>query len=180
MVLKNYSAKANEYMKKFCSEIGSRPIGSTPNILATDYFLKELSLLGFSTAKQVFDCIEWKYGDVSLKAENKELKSFVSPCSPSFRGERELAAASSLEELHRTNTGDKILLLYGDIAREQLMPKNFPFYNPEAHQEVVRIIEKQNPAAIIAMTAKNPELAGALYSFPLFEDGDFDIPSIYI
>ena len=29
-------------------------------------------------------------------------------------------------------------------------------------------------------TDRNPELVGALYPFPLFEDGDFDIPSVFM
>ena len=59
------------------------------------------------------------------------------------------------------------------------MPKNFTFYNPERHKEIYRQVENANPCAIIAATSRNPELAGGLYPFPLFEDGDFDIPSVF-
>jgi hypothetical protein len=33
---------------------------------------------------------------------------------------------------------------------------------------------------IIAATSRSPELAGALYPFAWIEDGDFDIPSVYM
>ena len=59
------------------------------------------------------------------------------------------------------------------------MPKNFVFYNPEHHQRIYALLEKKKPAAIVTATAKNPELVGALYPFPLIADGDFDIPSAY-
>jgi aminopeptidase YwaD len=59
------------------------------------------------------------------------------------------------------------------------MPKNFIFYNPDHHKRIYALLEEKKPAAIIAATEKNPELAGALYPFPLIEDGDFDIPSVY-
>jgi aminopeptidase YwaD len=72
-----------------------------------------------------------------------------------------------------------ILLLHGPICSEQLMPKNFVFYNPEHHQEVVHLLEKRNPAAIITATAQNPEQVGALNPFPLIVDGDFNLPSVY-
>jgi aminopeptidase YwaD len=32
----------------------------------------------------------------------------------------------------------------------------------------------------VAATGRNPELAGGMYPFPLIEDGDFDIPSVYM
>ncbi|MBD3241961.1 MAG: M28 family peptidase, partial [Chitinivibrionales bacterium] len=35
------------------------------------------------------------------------------------------------------------------------------------------------PAAIITATGRNPETAGAVYPFPMIEDGDFAIPVVY-
>jgi aminopeptidase YwaD len=60
------------------------------------------------------------------------------------------------------------------------MPKNFPFYNPDEHQRIIRLLETKEPVAVISATGRNPELAGAVYPFPLIEDGDFDIPSAYM
>jgi len=66
-----------------------------------------------------------------------------------------------------------------EICSEQLMPKNFIFYNPDHHKKIYALLEEKQPAAIITATAKKPELVGALYPFPLIVDGDFDIPSVY-
>jgi aminopeptidase YwaD len=92
----------------------------------------------------------------------------------------ELTAVSTVYELEAAVLAGKILLLHGDIAREQLMPKNFPFYNPEEHQQIIALLEQKQPQAIITATGFNPESAGAVYPFPLIEDGDFDIPSVYM
>jgi aminopeptidase YwaD len=59
------------------------------------------------------------------------------------------------------------------------MPKNFVFYNPDHHKKIYALLEEKQPAAIVAATEKKPELVGALYPFPLIEDGDFDFPSVY-
>jgi aminopeptidase YwaD len=91
----------------------------------------------------------------------------------------ELVAVSSAVELEHMDCQGKILLMHGDICAEQLMPKKFVFYNPEHHQQLIALLEKKKPAAIITATGRNPELVGALYPFPLFVDGDFDIPSVY-
>ncbi|MDL2308795.1 M28 family metallopeptidase, partial [Bacteroidales bacterium OttesenSCG-928-C03] len=74
---------------------------------------------------------------------------------------------------------DKIVLLHGEIASQQIAPKNFPFWNPEEHQYIVSLLEKGNPKALICATERNAVSAGGVYPFPLFEDGDFDIPSVY-
>jgi aminopeptidase YwaD len=70
--------------------------------------------------------------------------------------------------------------LYGKIAKEQLMPKNFVFYNPEEHQQIISSLENSKVKAIISATGRNPSLAGGVYPFPLIEDGDFNIPSVYM
>jgi aminopeptidase YwaD len=82
--------------------------------------------------------------------------------------------------LAQAQVAGHVLLLHGALAQEQLMPKNFTFYNPDHHQRIVALLEEKAPAAIIAATGRNPELAGAVYPFPLLEDGDFDIPSVYM
>ena len=61
-----------------------------------------------------------------------------------------------------------------------MMPKNFTLYNPDRHQAIIRALEAQRPAAVVAATGKHPQMAGAICPFPLFEDGDFEIPAMYM
>ncbi|KPL17280.1 MAG: hypothetical protein AMS26_01495 [Bacteroides sp. SM23_62] len=60
------------------------------------------------------------------------------------------------------------------------MPKNFVFCNPEHHQKIISLLESSGAAAIIAATGRNASLAGGVYPFPLIEDGDLNIPSVYM
>ncbi|HUW10422.1 MAG TPA: M28 family peptidase, partial [Anaerolineae bacterium] len=50
----------------------------------------------------------------------------------------------------------------------------------DRHQSIIHLLEEKRPRAIVAATSRNPELAGGVYPFPLIEDGDFDIPSVYM
>jgi len=59
------------------------------------------------------------------------------------------------------------------------MPKNFVFYNPEEHQKIIELLEEKQPAAIICIPKRDSVTAGGLYPYPLIEDGDFHIPSVY-
>ena len=88
----------------------------------------------------------------------------------------QLCAASSLAELDSLDAKGKILLLHGEIAKEQLMPPSFPFYNPDEHKEIYRLLERSGARAVPAATSRNPEIGRWLYPFPLIEDGDFPLP----
>jgi len=172
--------KAQNYLQKLCLDIPERPVGSYGNQLATEFFAEQMASFGFRTECPEFPCIDWESGDVVLKLGDHSFEVFISPFSLGCNVNGTLISASSLQELETIEASNQILLLHGELAKEQLMPKNFPFYNPEGHQKIYQLLESKGPQAIIAATSQNPELAGGVYPFPLIEDGDFDIPSVYM
>lgn len=172
--------KCKEYLKTLCVDISERCVGSNGNRQATCFLEKELSLRDWVTEMVEFEAIDWVENGANLKSDGENFNVLVSPYSLGFRGEGELVSASTIEELSKINAKNKIIFLFGEIAREQLMPKNFVFYNPEEHQKIISILENSGAKAIISATGRNAALAGGVYPFPLIEDGDFDIPSIYM
>jgi aminopeptidase YwaD len=180
MSLTELTPKATQYLTRLCVEIPNRPVGSPGNRQATAFFADRMASLGFVTESPPFDCIYWTHSGARLTAGGESFQVFVSPYSSGCQILAPLVAASTLDELESAPASGKLLLLRGELTREQLMPKNFPFYNPEEHQHIYRLLETKKPLAILAATTRNPELAGALYPFPLIEDGDFDIPSVYL
>lgn len=175
-----FVASIQTNLKKVCVDIPHRHVGSTGNRAATDYFAYKLEQSGFAVETREFDCIDWTYGDVTLVAGEQDFVAYPSPYSLSCALNAELVAAATVDDLRGLDVNGRILLLHGDLTQEQLMPKAFPFYNPDHHQQMIALLEAKQPAAIIAATGRNPELAGAWYPFPLFEDGDFDIPSVFM
>ncbi|MGD8475322.1 MAG: M28 family peptidase [Anaerolineae bacterium] len=173
------SKRAEAYLQRLCLEIPHRRLGSEGNRAATAFFAETVASFGFSTECAEFDCLDWSHGEARLVAGGKSYEALISPYSLGCDVSAPLVVASAVDELERVAAGDKVLLMRGDLAKEQLMPKNFPFYNPEQHQKILNLLEAKNPAAIVAATSRNPELAGGMYPFPLIEDGDFDIPSVY-
>lgn len=176
----NLTATIQRYLETFCVQISNRHVGSPGNREATTFFANTMTSFGFTTECPEFDCIDWEFGDVTLFAGSERFQAQVSPYSPACRVTAPLLTVTTLAELEQTPLTGKIALLRGELTKEQLMPKNFPFYNPEMHQQIIRVLERQQPAAIIAATDRNPELAGGVYPFPLIEDGDFDLPSVYM
>jgi aminopeptidase YwaD len=176
----NFKERCIEHMNKLCNEITERCVGSEGNRQASDYFEKKLKFFGWQTISQEFSAIDWKNDGAVLRVDGQDYRVQVSPYSLGFQGTAQLQSASTISELEDEDFKDKVLLLYGELAKEQLMPKNFVFFNPEEHQRIVAALEKSGALAIICATGRNASLAGGIYPFPLIEDGDFDIPSVYM
>lgn len=171
---------SKECIRKLCINIEERCVGSEGNREATAFFEKKLILSGWKTEKQEFSAIDWIDGGATLNADGMYFNVKVSPYSLGCSVNAELVHASTADQLENLNCRDKILFLNGEIVIEQLMPKNFVFYNPQEHRRIISLLEKSGTLAIICATTRNSSLAGGVYPFPLIEDGDFDIPSVYM
>jgi aminopeptidase YwaD len=174
------SERADTHLRSLCLDIPHRRVGSEGNRAATEFFAQTIASYGFAVEHSEFDCLDWAHGDARLVSDGASFEAHISPYSLGCTVRAPLAVASTAGELEAVEAEGKVLLLRGELAKEQLMPKNFPFFNPEEHQRIVHLLETRNPAAIVAATSRNPELAGGMYPFPLIEDGDFDIPSVYM
>lgn len=172
--------KTRVHLLALCREITNRSVGSKGNRQATEYFRDNLIIQSWQVEKTRLDVMDWKSDGASLRCDQQEFEVYSSPYSLGCNLKGELAGASSLDELRNTDLQGKIVFLHGAIAREQIMPKNFVFYNPEEHQQIIAALENSGVSAIICVTGHNPALAGGVYPFPMFEDGDFDIPSVFM
>ena len=174
------SEKAGTYLRQLCLEIPNRRVGSQGNRAATAFFAERVASFGFETESPAFDCIDWRQEGAHLAAKLASFEILVSPYSLGCHIRAPLLVASTLEELEAAEASNKIILLRGEIAKEQLMPKNFPFYNPDHHKRIIQLLETKKPRAIIAATSRDVVMVGSMYPFPLIEDGDFDIPSVHM
>jgi aminopeptidase YwaD len=173
------SQHASELLSELCSQ-PDRRVGGSGNLAATRLFAKQAASCGFDVDVAELDCVDWEHGDITLSAGEETFEAFIGMYSMPFDATAPLSRASTVEEVEGSSFEGSILLLDGEIAREQFMPKNFVFFNPDGHRRAVAAIEAARPAAVIAATAKNPGLTASLYPFPLFEDADFDIPHVYM
>ncbi len=108
-------------------------MGSQGNQAATSFFAQTLESFGFQTERPDFECIDWTQSGAHLTVDGERFEVLVSPYSLGCQVSAPLAVVSTIEELESVDATGKTLLLRGNIASEQLMPKNFPFYNPAEH-----------------------------------------------
>lgn len=172
--------KVESHLQVLCSEIGERRVGSERNRKATAYAERVMKESGWGTVTTQLPVIDWKTEGATLTCNGESFEVFSSHYSLGCSVVGELVAINTVALLEQADVKDKIVLLYGEIASQQIAPKNFPFWNPEEHQHLIALLEQGKPAALVCATERNSATAGGVYPFPLFEDGDFDIPSVYM
>jgi aminopeptidase YwaD len=178
-VLMQDSEKAKEHLDILCGVKPNRRTGSPGNREATDFFSATVKKWNYTVDTTPFSCLDYESGKASLICQDQSYEVFTSPFSLGCDVTTDLVIVTTVAELESCQCENKILLMRGEICAEQLMPKKFVFYNPDHHKRIYALLEEKRPSAIITVTEKNPDLVGALYPFPLIEDGDFDIPSVY-
>lgn len=179
MIIKDYAEKAESYLSTLCSVKPNRRTGSPGNWEATQFFNETIKSFGFQTDVSAFITMDHINNGSNLRIDNNDFEVFTSPYSMGCVVNESIDVVSNVDEVKSSNCEGKILLMMGSICAEQLMPKNFVFYNPEHHKKLISLLESKSPSAIITATAKNPDQVGALYPFPVIVDGDFYIPSVY-
>jgi aminopeptidase YwaD len=180
MIAEGLRERVVVHLHQLCGEVGSRQVGSDGNRRATDYFSAVAASHGFVIRSDPFDCIDWREDGATLTAYGQSFEVFASPYSLGCRVQAPLVGASAVDELEAIDATGRVLLLHGEVVREQLMPKAFPFYNPDHHRHIIATLEAKRPLAIIAATSRDVAMVGGQYPFPLIEDGDFGIPSVYL
>src|SRR4030066_665333 len=108
------------YLYKLCHEIKDRSVGSEGNRAATRYFEKVIRSIGWNTETQEFNAMDWSEGGASLYCGEENFQVFVSPYSLGCEAEAQMIDVPSVEELEQADLTGKLLLLNGEIAREQL------------------------------------------------------------
>ena len=174
------SQKAVFYLDRLCNQIPNRRVGSEGNHRGTRFFAETIKSFDFEVECPEFECIDWQGDGAVISVNGKSYDVQVSPYSLGGNVTAPLMFACSAADLEVLDLSNKILLMGAELTKEQFLPKNFPFFQVDEQQRIIQMLEEKKPLAIITATTRNPEMTGALYPFPVFEDGDFDIPSIFV
>ncbi len=179
MAPEEYVSKAYVYLETLCAVQPNRRTGSPGNRQATEFFAATIGAFGYAVDATPFDTLDYLSEGATLSVGAADFEVLTSPYSLGCDVVASLVAVSTVAELEDAQCEGQILLLHGSICAEQLMPKNFVFYNPEHHQQLITLLESKRPAAIVTATGRSPDQVGALYPFPLIVDGDFDVPNVH-
>lgn len=174
------TARTRDWLREMCESYPDRHVGGPGNRAACEMFVREAAALGYEVETAELDCLDWERGPSVLHVAGQAFEVFAGPYSPYFEGTVPLASASDVDQLESGGFEGALLLVHGELAAHQLMPKGFPFYNPDSHRRIVSALERSGAAAVVAATGMDPDLAGGLSPFPLLDDGGFLLPSAYM
>ena len=151
--------------------IGERPTGSAANHRAEDYIKQVFTRNTFQVELQKFNCLDWEKNETTLSIGDTNADVEPSPYSLPCNVQAGIEVVENMFQLEHADLVGKIAVLCGELVQEPLMPKRFRFYNPEYHQRIISLLEAKAPEAILTPSLNDQHL------LPVFEDGDFDIPS---
>lgn len=165
--------RIKEHLKVLATDIGPRLTGTPGNKRATVYVAGVLRELGYQVEQQQFDAMDWEDHGAALKVDGQEIPVQSADYSNPANVVGDLVIVDTLESLQTANLKGRICVLTGELTAEVLMPKNFTFYNPESHQQIIAALESGEPAAIISVSHSDEPTA-------VIQDGDFEIPVLGI
>jgi aminopeptidase YwaD len=154
-----------------------RPLGSDGNNTVLALLNKTVAALKYKVIELPLECRLWEYGDSSIAQGNNKIRLCPSPFSQALSGEYKLKAVSTVAELKAVGRFDGLLVFDGDLTKDSLMPRNYPFYFPDEHKEIYDLIEEINPKGIITVSGQDP--ASGLNPFPIFDDANMTMPTAY-
>jgi hypothetical protein len=172
------------YLQALCSHPDRHP-GRPGNRAATRLFARVAAESGLEVEVDELDCLDCDASSATLSLEGAGLEvdrlrslrpgPYTNACDVSAS----LVAASTLEELEAGGQAGgfagAILLLHGELCREQLTPRGYPFYEMPGHARIHDALEAARPAALVAATGRNPDLVGGSSSAHRGRSGDLPI-----
>lgn len=162
-------------LQELTETIGPRPTGSAGNRQAARYLKERFAESGLQLESQEFAALDWAPGSCRLTAGGQEITAQINPYSPPCAARAQGQLFRSLEELEAApELREVIAVLDGEFVAEQIMPMNFPFYNPDEHLRLNRVLEEKRPQAVIAVGQEGHR------GEPLFADGDLQIPTVTV
>ena len=156
-----------------------RHVGRPGNVAANDYAESILLRHRWRVGSVPFEALDAETGEAELSIEGRGHDVWPGPYSLPLAGSGPLLPIATLEALERADLSGAMVLLHGDIAADQLLPKSFTFIEAPEHRRVYQLLESGRPLAVIGATGRGGGMGGGLYPYPLIEDGDFDVPNAY-
>ena len=163
--------EAMGHVRRLCVDIGPRPLGTRGNRAAADYIEGVLRGAGLRVERQWFPCTDWCHEETVLDLGGRPLEAAANWFSPPCDVVGTPIPIGTMWELGQAELQGRIGILYGELTTETLTPKRFKPYNPERHQQIVRLLEEKRPAALITVNLKTRSLGR------LIKDSDLHIPS---
>lgn len=166
--------KVEQTIRTLSEDIGSRPAASANHRKAVTLIDSEFKAAGLHSQVQEYFCPEWHFEEVFLSDGINNHSAipniYTLPCDICC----EYVTAFSMDELKKLTLKNKILVLSGELTEKSFIARNFDVFKEDYQEEIFEFLENNEPLAIITISHKEDQV------MPLFEDSDFNIPSVTV
>ena len=146
-----------EHVRFFSETVGPRPVGSPAFHQAADYVRAAFESAGLRIEELQHDIIDWQHRQTILEVGGQSFTARANVYSPACDVSAPLLAVCSPAELEAADIGGKIVLFYGDLSNEYIIPLNCQVYNSDRDQRLNRLLIERQPAAVLTV---HPKLGG--------------------
>ena len=137
--------------------VGPRPVGSAAFHRAADYVRATFESAGLRIEELQHEIVDWQHRETILEVGGMRLTAAANVYSPACDVSAPLLAVCSPAELEAAEIGGKMVLFYGDLSNDYIIPLNCPLYNTDRDQRINRLLIERKPAAVLAV---HPKLGG--------------------
>jgi aminopeptidase YwaD len=146
-----------EHVNFFSETVGPRPVGSAAFHRAAGYVRAAFATAGLQIEELQHDIVDWQHRETVLKVGEERLTAAANVYSPACDVKAPLLAVCSSAELEAADISGKIVLFYGDLSNDYIIPLNCPLYNTDRDQRINRLLIERKPAAVLTV---HPKLGG--------------------
>ena len=161
--------RLTHHLRVLVEDVGARPPGSPANERACDHAAEVLRSCGLEVVEHPFITRWWEPGDGRVETPDGALDAPPNPYSPACDVQGHVQRVERLAGLEVLEPDPaRVLVLHGELTREQLLPAAFPFLDLPAHTRIRAALQRLRPAAVVSLSE---------HWQPILEDPDVGVPS---
>jgi aminopeptidase YwaD len=165
-------ARIDEHLRVLIDGVGPRPPGSAANLRACAHLAGALRDAGLAVRELPFRASHWIPGPGRLEIGTEDASAVEpNPFSPACDVRGRVARVERREDLDGEGLHGAVLVLDGDLTREQVFPRKYPFVTFAEHVDLVEAVQRLAPAVVLAVAPHEAPFV------PVFEDADLTFPS---
>ena len=150
-----YSQQLSKHLQTLLAN-GPRLIGSPSNQAAANYIRDAFRSTGMQVVEQSYPCTAWEHTrthfTVNGVSQTAEANAFSLPCNVTGM----VLPVSSITELETRDLTGKIILFYGDLARQPIAPLAW-FLCTDRDRQIIERLTAARPAALLTPPAQTLE-----------------------
>lgn len=141
-----------DYLKVLTTQFSCRANGTQENKRAAEYLEQHFSQLGFDTTREYYPSVDWHVKGCNVLLGETPISAIANGYTLPCEIQAPFICVCSFEALEQIDCTNHILVLYGDLSKNELEAKpisDVPRYFPAEAKKLYESIENNPPLALV-------------------------------